>query len=145
MDKVELNKLEELKKSLAALETGIKEGKEKFKKALAGPMGEMEKEGEDEEESCEDCEELREEMGSAISYLYDSMYNVASNLRESIYSLEGAIYKHNSNASVHLPGFTAGQLQKLIETCGAEKDVRVEPRVVYASKSVAVEASYKKK
>ena len=75
------------------------------------------------------------------------IYSMFSSLRSQMWKCEDAQYAHANDNSKHLPKLTPGQMQKLIDACGATDDYNVVKNNLYcsASKSPVLEVAYTKK
>lgn len=81
-------------------------------------------------------------MYNYIDYVAKSMYNEIREARNYISTLESAIYQHQEN---HMPKLTAGQMQKLLDSCGASDDFEIRKPNIYISsnnRGTTILASY---
>lgn len=117
-------KLQELEKSLAFLQENIKDSKEKVLKSEAGDHYN------------------KDEIHRMVGNIYDSMYNMADNLRRSVYAMQDV---HSEHLKGHWPPLTASQLNAGLKNCGADGDFVCEPKKIVARASRAsLEVEFKK-
>lgn len=72
------------------------------------------------------------EYKSGLKEIYKYMDYLSNSMYEYMSKLESNLYEHKDG---HLPKLTAGQMEKLLESCGASGDYEIKKPTVYVSKT----------
>ena len=75
-------------------------------------------------------QEVMQSIYSYIDYVSKNMWSEMQYLNNYIKQLESRSYEHDQN---HLPKLTAGQMQKILDMCGASEDYEIKKPSIYMS------------